>query len=67
MRILTTLMLSLATFSAYHHQPVITRRGRELRVGDANLLFFYKNRLDGFGLERHIGDTEVDGPNEGST
>lgn len=41
---------ALAAFSAYHPRPVLERRGDEVYVGDAELLIFYRNRLDGYGL-----------------
>jgi glycerol-3-phosphate O-acyltransferase len=41
---------ALETFATYHHTPVIERRGQWLHVGDPSLLFYYRNRLDGFGL-----------------
>ena len=40
----------LKSFGTYHTNPVLERRGVELHVGDANLLFYYRNRLDGYGL-----------------
>jgi glycerol-3-phosphate O-acyltransferase len=40
----------LRSFGTYHTHPVLQRRGVELHVGDANLLFYYRNRLDGYGL-----------------
>jgi glycerol-3-phosphate O-acyltransferase len=41
---------ALRNFGTYHHRPVIERRGIRLHVGDAKLLFYYRNRLDGYGL-----------------
>ncbi len=41
---------ALATFGTYHASPVIERRGEWLRVGDPSLLYYYRNRLDGYGL-----------------
>jgi glycerol-3-phosphate O-acyltransferase len=41
---------ALNTFSTYHTTPVIERKGMRLEVGDAGLLFYYRNRLDTFGL-----------------
>lgn len=34
----------------YHTSPVVERRGEQLVVLDADLLFFYRNRLEGYGL-----------------
>lgn len=36
--------------AAYHTRPVVSRQGDRLEVGDANLLFYYRNRLEGYGL-----------------
>jgi glycerol-3-phosphate O-acyltransferase len=41
---------ALQAFSTYHSKPVITRAGSQLYVGDAELIFYYRNRLDGLGL-----------------
>jgi glycerol-3-phosphate O-acyltransferase len=41
---------ALSTFATYHTTPVIERSGMRLQVGDSNLLFYYRNRLDTYGL-----------------
>lgn len=41
---------ALASFGTYHRTPVIERRGPRLHVGDAKLIFYYRNRLEGYGL-----------------
>ncbi len=41
---------ALKAFSTYHTKPVIEGRGSRLHVGDAELIFYYRNRLDGLGL-----------------
>jgi glycerol-3-phosphate O-acyltransferase len=38
------------TLATYHPAPALALRGESVRVGDADLLFFYRNRLDGYGL-----------------
>jgi len=40
----------LETFRTYHAVTVIDRRGDRFRVRDANLAFYYRNRLEGYGL-----------------
>lgn len=40
------------TLEAYHREPVLVRDDGALRIGDPTLLFYYRNRLDGFGLLR---------------
>jgi glycerol-3-phosphate O-acyltransferase len=34
----------------YHTTPIAVRRGKQLVVLDADLLFYYRNRLEGYGL-----------------
>lgn len=46
----TVLGRALATFATYHARPVVDRRRGRLFVGDPGLLFYYRNRLDGYGL-----------------
>jgi glycerol-3-phosphate O-acyltransferase len=41
---------ALRSFGTYHKHAVIERRGVRLHVNDANLLFYYRNRLDGYAL-----------------
>lgn len=41
---------ALGTFGTYHSTPVIERRGVRVHVGDAKLVYFYRNRLEGYGL-----------------
>jgi glycerol-3-phosphate O-acyltransferase len=40
----------LRTFGSYHVRPVVERRGVRLHVQEPNLLFYYRNRLEGYGL-----------------
>jgi glycerol-3-phosphate O-acyltransferase len=39
-----------ATLSTYHRVPVLVRQEESLKVQNPALLFYYRNRLDGFGL-----------------
>jgi glycerol-3-phosphate O-acyltransferase len=41
---------ALATFATYHPTPVIELVGERIQVGDPELLFYYRNRLDGLPL-----------------
>lgn len=41
---------ALAHFSIYHTQPAAVRRGDRLFHEDRNLLLYYGNRLEGYGL-----------------
>jgi len=41
---------ALAHLRSYHRTPAVTRSGDRLLHRDRNLLFYYQNRLDGFGL-----------------
>ncbi len=42
----------LRYFSIYHARPAVERRGDVLVPTDRALLFYYQNRLEGYGLER---------------
>lgn len=41
---------ALATFQTYHGTRLVERSGDELRLVDPELLFYYRNRLEGYGL-----------------
>jgi glycerol-3-phosphate O-acyltransferase len=41
---------ALRSFASYHTHPVLERKGLRIHVGDANLLFFYRNRLAGYPI-----------------
>jgi glycerol-3-phosphate O-acyltransferase len=47
---------SLTTFATYHPVPVVERHGDRLRVADPGLLFYYRNRLAGYGLVAGAGE-----------
>ncbi len=40
----------LRRLATYHTTPVAVRRGAQVVVLDADLLFYYRNRLEGYGL-----------------
>lgn len=40
----------LRYFAIYHDVPVLSCKGETVIVGDASLLFYYRNRMDGYGL-----------------
>ena len=44
-------------FQTYHQDPVLTRRGDRVFVNSRALLFYYQNRLEGYGLEAWSGLT----------
>ena len=46
--------LGLRYFGTYHNRPAVYRRGDRLFCGDANLLYYYRNRLEGYGLEQAV-------------
>jgi glycerol-3-phosphate O-acyltransferase len=46
---------ALRHYGSYHRNPVITRRGDRVFAGDMNLLYYYHNRLSGYGLEAAAG------------
>jgi glycerol-3-phosphate O-acyltransferase len=47
------------TLSRYHRVPALTRDGEGFHVGDSTLLFYYRNRLHGFGLPSALGIDEI--------
>jgi glycerol-3-phosphate O-acyltransferase len=46
---------ALKHFGTYHPSPVVYRRGDRVFAGDMNLLYYYSNRLVGYGLETAEG------------
>ncbi len=46
---------SLKHFASYHTKAALTRRGDRVFATDRGLLFYYANRLDGYGLGRAHG------------
>jgi glycerol-3-phosphate O-acyltransferase len=42
---------ALRLFACYHEKPIVTRKGDRLVPGDMNLLYYYRNRLWGMGLD----------------
>ncbi len=48
----TVLMMgeALAHFQSFHQQPAIVRHGDRLHHVDRNLIYYYRNRLTGFGI-----------------
>jgi hypothetical protein len=50
----TIVQQALRHFGTYHSQPVLTRRGDRVFCLDMKLLFFYSNRLRGYGLEKEL-------------
>jgi len=42
---------ALRHFSTYHRGGVISRRGDRVFANDMNLVYYYRNRLSGYGLE----------------
>lgn len=45
-----TLRQALRSFGTYHQTPVLERRGVRLHLTDPKLVFYYRNRLEGYGL-----------------
>lgn len=40
----------LRHFASYHTTPAVTRKGDRLFASDRNLLFYYQNRVEGYGV-----------------
>jgi len=45
---------ALKLFSCYHTKPAFERRGDRLFPVDMNLVYYYRNRLWNYGLERLV-------------
>ncbi|MBM4387340.1 MAG: 1-acyl-sn-glycerol-3-phosphate acyltransferase, partial [Deltaproteobacteria bacterium] len=45
------LMNAVKYFGLYHKKPVIVRKGNRLFTMEPDLLYYYRNRLSGYGLE----------------
>ncbi len=50
----------LRTFATYHTSPVLVRKGVRLHLGDGNLLYYYRNRLVGYGFGARAAASEQD-------
>lgn len=50
------LRYALPQLAYYHTSPVVTRTDGHFHIGDANLLFYYRNRIEGYGL---LGESDV--------
>ena len=55
---LDVLARALATFHTYHRGAVLERIGARVHVADPDLLFYYRNRIAGYGLFDGIGKGE---------
>jgi len=44
----------LKNLGLYHDQRPLVRKGEYIIINDANTLYYYHNRMNGYGLERHI-------------
>jgi glycerol-3-phosphate O-acyltransferase len=47
-------LAGLRSLGIYHKRKVVERRGDKLSPVDRNLLYYYRNRLIGFGLEEEV-------------
>jgi glycerol-3-phosphate O-acyltransferase len=45
-------------FAMYHEKPIASLEGESVRLNDVKLLYYYHNRLSGYGLERLLSPTE---------
>jgi glycerol-3-phosphate O-acyltransferase len=41
---------ALKRLGAYHKRPVLKQRGTRVHIEDGNLAFYYRNRIEGYGL-----------------
>lgn len=47
----------LRHFAIYHNTPAAERKGDRVMASDRSLLFYYQNRLEGYGLEKDLAPT----------
>jgi glycerol-3-phosphate O-acyltransferase len=52
--------VAMAYFQSYHTRPLATTDTREVTLTDMKLLFYYHNRLTGYGLERLFTPTRTE-------
>lgn len=60
-------MGGLRALSIYHKRNVAERRGDKVVAVDRNLLYYYRNRLLGFGFEESMGDRAAHAVAEGAS
>jgi glycerol-3-phosphate O-acyltransferase len=46
---------ALARFASFHSRPAAVRRADRMIAADRTLLFYYQNRLEGYGIEAKFG------------
>lgn len=51
--------MAMRLFGSYHHPAVATRIGDRIHRTDMRLLYFYQNRMAGYGFERLVQDWQV--------
>jgi glycerol-3-phosphate O-acyltransferase len=51
----------LAHVGVFHENHVVLETGTTVTTEDMNLLYYYRNRLAGYGLNRHLGNHESKG------
>ncbi|MEB3221993.1 MAG: 1-acyl-sn-glycerol-3-phosphate acyltransferase [Candidatus Sericytochromatia bacterium] len=54
--------VAMAYFQMYHTRPLATTDTREVTLTDMKLLFYYHNRLTGYGLERLFQPAHTEAP-----
>lgn len=57
----------LRALSLFHKRHAVERKGDKIVSGDRNLLYYYRNRLLGFGLEESLGDRAARAVAEGAS
>jgi len=51
-----TVQAALRHFGTYHARPVMVRRGDRVFTEDMTVLYYYSNRLRGYGVERDLSE-----------
>ena len=49
-----SITLGLQNVGMYHAQRPVVKKGEKIIIQDMNTLYYYHNRMDGYGLEKHI-------------
>lgn len=49
-----SIKIGLSNVGLYHDQRPLVRKGAKIIVNDTNTLYYYHNRMNGYGLEKHI-------------
>ena len=49
-----SIQVGLQNVGLYHDQRPLVRKGKKIIINDTNTLYYYHNRMNGYGLEKYI-------------